>query len=262
MISLAGSLADEEAEMDVGAGTSKYLAVRGRLLERVSAMTVGDRLPSETELCDEFGVSRITLRHAVDGLVQDGRLAREHGRGTFVTEPPTAPPLKEHFTDIVTGFHRQQTTAGNLVETRVLRQELIPADAQVAGHLLLEPGAAVVELVRLRHVNGELHHHVVTYLSNDRFPDVFTADLSSGSLFEFLSDRYGTRLVRNDIRVRVEPASADIALKLTVPTGFRLLAIDSTVADESDVPVAYGTARYTPDHGEISLNLRSPQTHP
>lgn len=246
--------------MDTAAGTSKYVAVRVRILERLSEMAVGERLPSETALCEEFGVSRITLRHAVDGLVQDGLLVREHGRGTFVTEPPAPPSVEEHFTDIVTGFHRQQTAAGNTVETRVLRQELIPAGAELAEHLAVEPGAAVVELVRLRSVNGELHHHVVTYLAHERFPDLFRADLASASLFEFLHERYDVKLVRNDIRVRVEPASADIALNLDIPVGLRLLAIDSTVAAESDVPVAYGTARYAPQHGEISLSLRSSRT--
>ncbi|MEV7692777.1 GntR family transcriptional regulator [Microbacterium sp. NPDC089189] len=243
--------------MDASNGTSKYRAVRAKLLERVTAMTVGERLPSEAELCREFEVSRITLRHAVDGLVQDGRLAREHGRGTFVTEPRSGVHYPEHFTDIVTGFHRQQTAMGRDVTTRVLRQELVPATDAIAAQLGIGAGEGVVELIRLRFVNGQLHQHVVTYLPHARFPDVYTADLSGGSLFGFLHDRYGVEFARNDLMVRVEEASPEVALNLAVEPGLRLLTIDSTVADTADIPIAFGTARHAPENGEISLNLRS-----
>lgn len=243
--------------MEMSAGTSKYVAVRALLLERLSAMTVGERLPSEKELCEQFGVSRITLRHAVDGLVQDGRLAREHGRGTFVTEPQPGVHYPERFADEVTGFHRQQTASGNVVTTRVLRQELLPADDEIARRLGVAPGVGVVELVRLRFVNGQLHQHVVTYLPHDRFPAVFSADFSAGSLFDFLHDEYDVMLCRNELTVRVEEASPEIALNLEVPSGLRLLTIDSTVWDADDAVVAFGTARHSPENSEITLTLQT-----
>lgn len=246
--------------MTTAAGTSKYRAVRAKLLERIELLPVGDKLPSEVELCDEFGVSRITLRHAVDGLVQDGRLAREHGRGTFVTDPPAPVPYPEHFSDVVTGFHRQQTTAGNEVSTRVLQQELVPADAEVARRLGISVGGSVIKLARLRFVNGQVHQHVETFLPQERFVDVLTTDFSSRSLFAYLSDRYSVTLSRNELTVRIEAATAEIALSLNVEIAFRLLAVDSVVTDLDDVPVAFGTARHTPDNSEISLNLRT--SHP
>ena len=237
-------------------GTSKYRAVRDSLLERISSMRVGDRLPSETVLCDEFEVSRITLRHAVDGLVQDGRLIREHGRGTFVSAPRPGVHYPERFADVVTGFHRQQTSAGHTVTTRVLRQELVPAGERVARLLDLPVGDSVVELVRLRYVNGQLHQHVVTYLPYERFPDTVTADFTSGSLYDHLHERYGVTLTRNDLTVRVEEAAPDVALNLDVEVGLRLLSVDSTVFDTDERPVAFGTARHTPLNSEIDLSLR------
>jgi GntR family transcriptional regulator len=247
----------EEADVETNAGTSKYVAVRALLLERISAMNVGDRLQSEKELCEQFGVSRITLRHAVDGLVHDGRLAREHGRGTFVSEPRAGVHYPERFADEVTGFHRQQTSAGNVVTTRVLRQELMPANEGIAARLGIEAGAGVVELVRLRLVNGQLHQHVVTYLPHGRFPAISRADFTVGSLFDFLHHEYGVELCRNDLTVRVEEASPEIALNLEVPSGMRLLTIDSTVWDADDSVVAFGTARHAPENSEITLNLRT-----
>lgn len=242
--------------MGTSAGTSKYRAVRETLLERISTMRIGARLPSETELCDEFGVSRITLRHAVDGLVQDGRLSREHGRGTFVSAPKPGVHYPERFADVVTGFHRQQTSAGHTVTTRVLRQELVPASSGVARLLGIPLHEIVVELVRLRYVNGQLHQYVVTYLPYARFPETLTADFTVGSLYDFLHERYGVTLTRNDLTVRVEEASAEIALNLAVENGLRLLSIASTVFDAEDSPVAFGIARHTPENSEIDLSLR------
>jgi GntR family transcriptional regulator len=244
--------------MQTSIGTTKYRAVRDELLARVSRMPVGERLPSEAELCDEYAVSRITLRKAVDGLVQAGWLAREHGRGTFVTEPRTAQRYPEQFADVVTGFHTQQTRAGNTVTTRVLRQELQPADARLAGLLQIDQGARVVELVRLRFVNGQLHQHVKTWLPHERYPDVYDGDFSDQSLYAFLQSRYGVALVRNDLVVRVADASPEVALNLGVETGMRLLTIDSLVYDTGGAPVAFGTARHTPENSEIFLNLHTP----
>ncbi|GGF42758.1 GntR family transcriptional regulator [Microbacterium sorbitolivorans] len=242
--------------MDSSTGTSKYRAVRDHLVERIGTMRVGDRLPSEKELCEELGVSRITLRHAVDGLVQDGRLAREHGRGTFVSAPKPGIHYPERFADIVTGFHRQQTSAGHTVATRVLRQELVAADNEIARLLDVPSGARVVELVRLRFVNGQLHQHVVTYLPHDRFPECASADFTTGSLFDYLHERYGVVLSRNDMRVGVEEATADVALNLEVAPSLRLLAVASTVYDQDGHPVAHGVARHTPLNSEIELSLR------
>lgn len=239
------------------AGTAKYQTVRDELLDRIGRMTVGDRLPSETELCEQFAVSRITLRKAVDGLVQDGWLAREHGRGTFVTEPRADDHYPEHFTEAVTGFHRQQTSAGNVVTTRVLRQELVPASAHIAALLGIAEDEGAVELVRLRFVNGQLHQHVFTWLPYSRYPDAYAADFSDQSLYAYLQDRYDVALVRNDMTVRIDEASPEVALNLGVEAGLRLLTIDSLVFDAEGAPVAFGTARHTPENSEISLTLHS-----
>lgn len=242
--------------MEGQTGRSKYRAVRDDLLQRISNLEVGDKLASEQALCEEFGVSRITLRHAVDGLVQDGWLTREHGRGTFVTEPKAGVHYPERFAEAVTGFYRQQTAAGHEVTTRVLRQELIPADETTARILDITAGERVIELVRLRYVNDQLHQHVVTHLPYEKFPDCATQDFTSGSLYDYLRDAYGVTLARNDMRVSVAEAAPDVALNLAVEPGLRLLSVASTVYDDLDRPVAHGTARHTPVNGEIEFSLR------
>lgn len=243
--------------MATTSGTSKYVAVREHLLSRIQGMQPGDQLPAEPVLCDEYGVSRITLRHAVDGLIADGHLVRQHGRGTFVVEPQYRLRYRERFAGEVTGFYTQQTSEGFSVTTTVLRQRVTLAGEPTASQLDLNPADAVVELTRLRFVNGVLHHHVVTYLPFARFPDTAEVDFTDTSLFSHLTAEHNVALSRNDLLVSISPATEDVAEALRVPTDEKLLKIASTVFDADDVAVAYGYSHFTPQNSEIAFSLHN-----
>ena len=112
-------------------------------------MYSGEQLPPEPELCDQYGVSRITLRHAVDDLIQDGLLVREQGRGTFRTAKQ-GESQHEVISDHIRGFFRQQADLGNTVDTKVLDNAwCVRKGAQRLG---LPDDADLVRLERLRYV--------------------------------------------------------------------------------------------------------------
>jgi GntR family transcriptional regulator len=72
---------------------SKQEETRDRVLDLIESIEVGNPIPAERQLAVELGVSRLTLRAAIDELVRDGYLDRRHGSGTYVTEPKIAQPL-------------------------------------------------------------------------------------------------------------------------------------------------------------------------
>lgn len=237
-------------------GTVKYVEVREHLQGRIAKMNAGEQIPTEPVLCQEYGVSRITVRRAVEDLIHEGLLVREQGRGTFVTEPRFTQQAHETFANRVMGFYRQQASLGREVATRMLRNE-VTRDPSAAEALDLNPGDEVILLERLRYVNDRLHQHVITYLPASRYPSVATHDFSRGSLFEFLAQNYGVLLTRNDLLVRLSTADAHLAEALGVREGDRLLTIDSTVFDADETPVAFGVATHTPDYSEIAFSLRN-----
>lgn len=240
-------------------GTVKYATVRDHLEGRIAKMAPGDQLPTEPVLCQEYKVSRITIRRAVDDLIRDGKLRREQGRGTFVTEPRYTQQVRETFADRVTGFYRQQILLGREVSTQVLQNHVVrkPGVAEILG---LNPAEELIELERLRYINGTLHQHVVTYLSATAYPSVLVQDLTRGSLFDYLEKAYGVFLTRNDLLVRLDRVTEHIAEALQVSPGEPVLAIDSTVFSADDMPVAFGIASHTPANSEISFSLHnSPQ---
>ncbi|WP_182047277.1 GntR family transcriptional regulator [Curtobacterium sp. ME26] len=238
-------------------GTSKYVAVREHLLSRILKLAPGTKLAPEPVLCDEYGVSRITLRHAVDGLIADGHLVREQGRGTFVTEPQFRTHYRERFADEVKGFYVQQTEEGFAVSSQVLRQTVVLAGETVAAALDVSSADEVIELVRLRFVNGSLHHLVTTYLPLDRFPGAATADFADGSLYAYLRETYDVALSRNDLLVSVASADNEVAEALLVEHGEKLLRVASTVFDTDDTAVAYGVSSFTPQNSEIFFGLHN-----
>ena len=120
-------------------GGPKYLSVREHLRRRVSALPEHTLLPPEPQLCAEYGVSRITLRRAVDGLVADGHLVREQGRGTFVTRPAIRHEYREVvFQDAASGATyktRSTMTSDQTVEwTDGRSYPLVVVDISAASH--------------------------------------------------------------------------------------------------------------------------------
>ena len=241
--------------MSTASGTSKYVAVRAHLLSRIEQLEPGTRLPPEPVLCEEYGVSRITLRHAVDGLIDDGRLVRKQGLGTFVVEPQYPMRYRERFADEVTGFFTQQTNEGAVVTTRVLDQSVVLAGELVAGQLRTSSADTVVSLTRLRYVNGTLHHLVHTFMPFALFPDTAEADFTDRSLYLYLAEHHGVTLHRNDLLVSIESAPTDTVEHLGVEVGEKLLKVASTVFDTDGRAIAYGTSHFTPNNSEISFGL-------
>src|SRR6185312_14435370 len=189
----------------------KYLSVREHLRRRAAALPEHTLLPPEPVLCAEYGVSRITLRRAVDGLVADGHLVREQGRGTFVSRPGIRHEYRESFVHRIAGFHSVMTEQGAQVGTSVLSQRIVPAPSSVAGELALEVADDVVELVRLRSVDGAPNHVAHSFLPAAFYPKAAEADLTQGSLYEYLRREYAADLAHARIVVDVGMAAPDEA---------------------------------------------------
>lgn len=233
----------------------KYAWVRNHLYERIQNMEVGSRLPAEPALCEEYGVSRITLRKAVEQLVTEGYLRRDHGKGTFVTDPKYAMRYRERFVNEVTGFYTQMHRQGNQVESEVITQEKISAGPSVARHLGITGADPVIHLERLRKVNGTVHHLAQSYVVARKFPTVLTADFSTLSLYVHLRETYDLLLAKNEILVSLSFATAREAQIMGVAEGDALLLTQSTVSDLEGNVIAYGTSKFVPSASELSFEV-------
>src|SRR5437588_4416719 len=125
-------------------GMTKQEQIRQRVAGLISELGVGAAIPSERRLATELGVSRLTLRAALDELVRDGYLERRHGSGTYVTEPKIAQPLT------LTSFSDDMRRRGMTPGSQTLELTTTVAGARLAHRLEVSPESRLVRVKRLR----------------------------------------------------------------------------------------------------------------
>jgi GntR family transcriptional regulator len=164
-----------------------------RELIRSGRLKSGESVPSEWELSDLYGVSRLTVRRALDELVRDGLLNRRQGVGTFVASSSQAQIFPSELS-----FSRNMLQIGRSPSSRVLSLQVVPATSAVAQSLELHAEAPVFQLVRIRYADGDPLMLETAFLPQQRFPDLAQADLSQGSLYDFLKTYYQVNIVALD----------------------------------------------------------------
>jgi GntR family transcriptional regulator len=161
-----------------------------RELIRSGRLEAGEAVPSEWELADLYGVSRLTVRSALNDLVRDGLLNRRHGVGTFVANPSEAQIFPGDLS-----FSKNMQQIGRHPSSRVVSIQIMPATNEVANYLDIAVGSPVYEIVRIRLADEEPLMLETTSLSQERFPDLDQADLSKASLYEYLNNHYQSAVV-------------------------------------------------------------------
>jgi GntR family transcriptional regulator len=158
----------------------------------------GDLLPPERQLAGRYGCSLITVRRALSELTREGRLERTRGRGTTVLRPR----IERDFGGTMS-FTEEMQDRGLDPETRLIASRPESAGEVVAAALQIEPGAPTLYLERLRAADGEPLLLEQVHLPAEQFPGLLASDLEHGSLYDLLTARYGTRIVR--AREALEP---------------------------------------------------------
>lgn len=237
-------------------GVPKYIAVRDNLRQRIDSMAPDEQLPPEVELCKQYNVSRITLRHAVDNLILEGLLVREQGRGTFRAKGIIYSHNREVISDRVQGFYRQSGEDNNSATYKVLENDVVN-DADAASRLVLDSDTDLICLKRICYMDGVLSRYSAIYLNASRFPKILTNDFSTGSLSSFLFKTYAVSLTENEISIHVEKVCSRMAAVLEVQEGTPVLVAQSTVKDKFGSIVAFGIAVYSPSYGDIKFHLHS-----
>jgi GntR family transcriptional regulator len=215
----------------------RYHQIEQALRTRVVELQAHEAVTSEAALCEEFGVSRMTARAALQRLVADGLVYRRVGSGTFVAPP--APPRRA---DTLVRFSAEMRRRGRTPSSRRVSAEVRDATSEEAAQLRLAAGDEVVVLSRLRLADG-----VPVAIEHSTFPAelraLLHADLDGGSLHEALV-RLGRVPARGHATLDAQLASAREARLLEVPAGAALLVERRLILDVDDRPMELTESRY------------------
>jgi GntR family transcriptional regulator len=228
-------------------------AIEGRL--KAGEWEPGERIPGETELCQEYGVSRPVVRQALQEMAAEGLILRRKGMGTFVAEPKV---ISRGLVHSLTGFYQDMEHKGITIETKVLEQSLQPAGERLAARLGLEELAPVIKITRLRSVAGQPVVLVSSYLPYAVCPGLIRADLRSQSLYAYLEEECGLRIAAGRRQIEAVLATEDEARALHIDRGAPLLRLESVSYLADGRPMEYFSGVFL-SRFEVELGLAERQ---
>lgn len=207
----------------------------------------GSAIPSERDLMARYGVSRATVRKAIDGLVTTGLLHRVQGKGTFVARPRLESRLH------LASFSQDMRRRGLTPSTRILTIEEERPSLEVAGLLDLGADELVWHLHRVRLADDQPVAEENGWYAAAALPGLGREDLT-GSLYELLATRYRLPVTRAEQTLWGETADATTAKRLAAPVGTPLLVF-RRVSWSGTTPVEHVVSRYRGDRYELHMSL-------
>ncbi len=223
-------------------------ALRDRILD--GSLRAHDRLPSESELIDEFGVSRITVRRALGDLEGERVIFRLPGKGSFVSKPTPVQSLAR-----LEGFAEAMSAQGFEIVNRVLSVKRIAAPADVAERLELPPGAPVTELRRVRLLNRAPVSLDVSYVSAAIGDRLAREDLATRDIFLILENDYGIALGHADLHLDATAADAALARHLRLERGAPVLHVERLTHTAAGKPLDFEHLYYRGDGFKHRLRI-------
>ena len=227
----------------------RYREIEAVLRERIARLRPGQRLPSDADLCEEFGVSRMTARHAMAQLADEGLVRRDPGRGTFVAEPPT-----HRRANFLMTFSHEMRRQGRVPSSRIVARRIRRPSDRERLDLRTSRDGEVVELRRVRLADHEPVCLETAVLTGRCIEAVMAADLEAGSLHEALIGD-GVVPARGQASIGAEAASSDDAVLLGVKPGSPMLVERRLIFDQRSRPIERTESRYAGDRYGLEVGF-------
>jgi GntR family transcriptional regulator len=203
-------------------------------------LPAGSRLPAERELCLRLGISRVTLRKALAGLVERGALRPSHGRGWYVA----APTVRGEWPNTLESFTETARRMGLVPTSVVVSSQVVHASLDLAETLRVAPGTAVYVLERIRLLDGVPTAFDRTSLPLHLAPEIETTDFATESLYAYLAVN-GVHPVRAESTIEARQADPLLAERLDLVPGAPVLVLDQVAVDVGGRPVLASVVQYS-----------------
>ena len=220
-------------QLDKTSSVPLYEQLRKALLEAITSgkLSAGTKLPTEEELCAQFGISRPVARQAYNMLIEEGFVERMRGRGTFVHSRAL------RFLNKQLSFAAEMGILNLEHRTEVLRAEWVSYTPELFARLKQERWDRCYHLVRMRYVSGKPFVLVENYVPESVFPGIDAYDFARRSLYDVFETVYHERIIKSRRVLMAQTANAEFANLFGVHRGSPVLYVENTVMDQNDRPI-------------------------
>ena len=213
---------------------------------------VDEKIPSEAELSEEYGVSRITVRRAIEDLCADGYLTKMQGRGTFVGKPHIMRRLSQ--SKATRSFSEICEEAGVTPGAHLIERQIVPVRPDEQEFFGLGPDALLIYVHRVRTADGLGVCDENMFVPYDDGRDLLTLPLEDTSLFDAIEQATGHRPVSNeDWNITAVKATTDQASLLGISVGDPLLRTHVSFVDDEGRPVCMGRHYFVGSRYELAI---------
>lgn len=149
----------------------------------------GDMIPTERALCDHYDVSRVTIRKAIDELINENVIERSFGKTAIVKPEQVRRDINK-----LTGLYEELKAAGIMCSTYTLSNSIVRASEKTAAKMGISEGDKLAKICRIRYADGKPLCYQKSYINAEYCPGLENADLNSGSLYGIMESEYGLRI--------------------------------------------------------------------
>lgn len=239
------------ASIDTGSPIPKYYQLKEIVRDMIEKeeLKEGQPIPPERQFCEDYGISRMTVRQAIVELVNEGILYREQGRGTFVA----GKKVKQE-SERLASFTQDMLERGMEVTSAVLEAKTTGAGPLVARLLGIDAGKRIIRLKRIRYADGEPMALETSHLLYKVAEGILDMDMAKRSLYEEL-DRRGTSIARAEQSYEAVLVNDSEVEHLKIPLGSPALLMERVTFDSEDRPFEYAKSTYRADRYRITTTL-------
>lgn len=227
-----------------------YVQIAEGLIDKIESgdLHTGEQLPPERELSKTLGVTRVTLRQALQILEAEGLIERRQGAGTYIAEPKI-----ERATTKLNPFTSGMSRTGYKPGAKVVLCDQRPASSTAAHRLKMPTSSPMYYYHRIRSLNTQPTMLEKFYLPVFLFPNFDKIDLHNASVFEQMKIHYGITIQRAEQSIEAVAASEYEAELLKMHTGAPLLLERRVSFDQHNRPVEYAKDLYRGDRIKFLL---------
>jgi GntR family transcriptional regulator len=233
-------------------GIALYHIVKEKLLDMIDEgkYTPGEQFPTESDLCEKFGVSRTTIRQALSQLKLEGHIYQIQGKGTFVSLPKIEQSVAPY-----RSFNEHLKGRGQQIDTKVVDLTVVSADKRLIKKLDIAENDPVFRLERIRYADGLPLLFSITYIPWKVTPGL-TKEECSGSLYALMREKFSIQL--SHCVESIEPILIDEAIgkHLSAPIGAPSLLLNTVTYSTGNKPVEYSHEIFRGDRAKFTFERK------